>query len=959
MSYSWKIILDGIDISDKVSGFTITCAIDNFCREMTIDIADATFYGSPDFSQIPEETDIEIFTKNGSSFISQGEFYIERPAITSTTQGDIMQGVWGRSITAMLAEPFAVKITKSWETQTTFFAICEEVCDLVGFTFDSAYSEIDDFVIYPYTYEAEGLYPIDIIAELAALAGALVTTDRLGHLCIKHIAYSPSVADETITDDDIATIEEKPEWPEFANRVRITPTGNLASYSIDLSIPDQCLHADATSKTKMFAQVRDPEGEPASGIVVNWSHDSITASLAYETSNTQEILIQNERQKAIGYRSFKTSIPASRVDGVWAYTDPGKATNLAAGGYTIDGETVTLTDKLAYCDQSLVVSYRAAGMAVNWLTAGPAADDVTVTADVEGQRASKVVYIENPCQCPPSIKLTAAPSSITKNEAASLLVYVEESGGPVAGRMVYMYEASDAKKGTLGWTSARVGQVSIKNEKTAARNEIAGITQCEVSMFPAAVTAVYRADADGKPTGSNIYSSYAGKVINLTTSLTTGTELVVNYTAQGAALNTFRGAKLGEANLNAYIHTTSEEGKEDAATVQIIDRTQNDGYPSDVEEDADGYGGVGGLNDDFDADDGSYCVKSDGTKVKCPEGQRCCSDGYTTDCRDPEECIGGGDIDPCYPASIQGTPDAQTLGMRFDTGLQYDCTCEQMCNNEFEVYETTQGYDDGSGKKISELALEQCGEGCTEGSPAYWEKYAELKQAALDNCIAQCQCAEGMEWDTENSPETIVAGSSVPVFVTGGRGPYTWSVSGAGYSLLAAETEIGQNQVICVNGNCGTEYDASAAITVTDACGATVTGSLRNVDGQWVLDETFLGEFGPGSSSNFTIIGSTGYKLYTDRGVITYDYRAVGSCAPFDSDLPDTNHCYADTDAGHWTYENQELFTQMLIDSGIGDVSCLQHHEVPSQCYWAQGTPPVWSQSPYYIAKVEIYKWGC
>jgi hypothetical protein len=388
MSYSWKIELNGVDISDHVSGFSITASLDNFCREMSLDIADPILYASLDFTQISEAPEIEIFTKTGSTFVSQGQFFIERPAITSTTQTEIMQGIWGRSITALLTEPFAPKVTKAWETQTTFFGICEEMCALVGLDFDSAYSDIDDFVIFPYTYEADGLYPADVITELATLAGAIATTDAAGHICIKQIVYSPSVADFTITDAQISEISERQEWPVFANRLRITPTGNLASYSIDLTIPDQCLHADATSKTKMFAQVRDPEGEPVNGIVVNWRHDSITASLAYESSNTQEILIQNERQQATGYRSLKTDIPASSIDGVWAYTDPGKATNLAAGGYTIDGNTITLTDKLAYCDQSLVVSYRAAGMAVNWLTAGPAADDVTVTGDVEGQRAS-------------------------------------------------------------------------------------------------------------------------------------------------------------------------------------------------------------------------------------------------------------------------------------------------------------------------------------------------------------------------------------------------------------------------------------------------------------------------------------------------------------------------------------------------------------------------------------------
>lgn len=859
MSYAWKILLDGIDISDKISGFSITCSLNSFCREMTLDVADAALYASLDFTQISETPEIEIFTKNGSSFISQGKFFIERPAITSTTHSDIMQGIWGRSITAKLSSPFSPKVTKSWDEQTTFFGISEEMCTLAGFTWDPAYSDIDDFVIYPYTYEVENFDPIDVITELAVLAGAVVTTDRAGHLCIKEVVYSPSVADKTITDADIAEISETPEWPEFANRVRITPTGNIANYSINLTIPNQCLSADAVSKTKMFAQVRDPDGNAIDGIVVNWSHDSITASLAYETSNTQEVLIQNERQKATGYRSFKTNIPASSIDGVYAYTDTGKATNLVADGYTIDGDEVTLTTRLSFCDQSLVVNYRAAGMAINWLTAGPAADDVTVIADVEGQQDKKVIYIENPCQCPPDIKLTAAPGSIIKNELASLLVYVEESGPVSTGRIVYMSETSEVKKGTLGWATARVGQVSIKNEKTAARNEIAGVTQCEVSMFPAVVSAVYRADDDGAPYGANLYASsnVGNKTINLNASLTTGTELVVTYVAQGAALNTFTGSKLGDARINAFIRTTSEESKEDSATIRIEDRSQNDGYPDDVDDSGD-YGGVGGFDDDFEPDNGSFCVKTDGSKVKCPKGQRCCSDGYTTDCRDPGDCVGG-QIDPCYPASIQGTPDDQTLGMRFDTGLQYDCTCEQMCNNEFDVFGTTQGYDGASGKKVSDLAIEQSG--AEEGSPAYWEKYAELKQAALDDCIAACQCAEGMEWDTVNSPETIVAGSSVQVFVTGGRGPYTWSVSGNGYTLLVGETVTGVNQVSCVDGVCETDFDVTAEITVTDDCGDTVTGILRNAEGEWVLiEEEGVSDY---NAIDECIVGK--YKYIDDR----------------------------------------------------------------------------------------------
>jgi hypothetical protein len=203
-----------------------------------------------------------------------------------------------------------------------------------------------------------------------------------------------------------------------------------------------------------------------------------------------------------------------------------------------------------------------------------------------------------------------------------------------------------------------------------------------------------------------------------------------------------------------------------------------------------------------------------------------------------------------------------------------------MCNNEFDIFGTTQGYDGASGKKITDLALEQCGVGCVDGSPAYWEKHAELKQAALDDCITACQCAEGMAWDTENSPETIVAGSSVQVFVTGGRGPYTWSVSGNGYSLLVSETVTGINQVTCAEGDCGTDYDASVSISVIDACGNTASGTLKNAEGEWVL-----------INSCGTLVSQEGHITYIE-GIYKYIEDHCCSDIPANCSHPECGSCY-------------------------------------------------------------------
>ena len=836
MPYSWKIELNSVDISNKVDYFSILCSLNNFCRELTFNIIDKSIYDALDFTQLSESPEIEVFTKITDTFISQGKFYLERPTFIEELNSEMMRGVWGRSETAALAEPFAPKVKKVWETKTTFYTICQEMCDLVGFTWNQTYSEIDDFVIYPYTYEADNLYPIDVISELATLAGAKVTTDRNGNLCIKENNFSPTSEAHTFTDSEVNTIRENRDWPTFANRIRITPTGSVSNYSIELFTLNDCLRADYSSKTKLFAQVKDPDGNPVSNVVVNWAQSSSTADLVYDSSNTQEVIIQNERQQATGFHSFQLDLPASSIIGVYAYTDTAKEINLAADGYSIDGNTVTLTKKLSYCDQSLIITYNAAGIAVNYLQAGFAADDVTVIADVEGQRASIIIYIENPCKCPPSINLTASPTSMTKNEIAKLLVYVEESGPVTTGRVVFMSEGSKVKKGSLSWTTTKLGQVTITKEKTKARNEIAGLTQCEIGMFPASVTSVYLNDGDGNQTGNNLYVSHEGKTINLSTILLTETDLLVNYIAQGAALNLFTGSKIGVAQLNAYIITTSENSQEDNVEIQISDKSQiTDDYPPDwgQGDDDGGYEDPGGYSDDWeDKNDTSLCLQSDGTKVECGSGERCCSDGNTVGCHPDSECVGG-DIDPCWPASISGEPNESVLSSRFDTGLEHGCSCSEMCNNEFSISETTQDYDGASGNKISTLALSACA--CEEGSAEYWEKYAELKDEAIQECINTCECQKGLEWDSDNNPETISGGSSVDIFVLNGLAPYTWSVSGNGYSVLVPETNAGANTISCIEGTCGIDYDVSVSVTITDSCGNTANGTLRNASGQWVL----------------------------------------------------------------------------------------------------------------------------
>ena len=86
-----------------------------------------------------------------------------------------------------------------------------------------------------------------------------------------------------------------------------------------------------------------------------------------------------------------------------------------------------------------------------------------------------------------------------------------------------------------------------------------------------------------------------------------------------------------------------------------------------------------------------------------------------------------------------------------------------------------------------------------------------------------------MEWDWANSAQTIVRDESVSVYVLGGVGPFTWSLSGTDFSLDNTVTQARDNRLNAGPNSCG-----SATITVTDAYGSVAEGSVRNTSsGYW------------------------------------------------------------------------------------------------------------------------------
>ena len=658
MPYGIRITLDGQDITDKVSRFEVTARLDAYCREISIDIADPDLYDTLDFSVLPESPALEVFTRTADTWVSQGNFFVEKP----TFQVGIHQtdtGLWGRSESALLGTPFATRFTKTWDSDTSFFTICSEMCSAAGLTWNSAYCSIADFTIHARTFTAENLTPVEVIQNLLELAygeDAFLTTDRSGNVVIALRDRAPAAADHSITDPVTVSISEEPEWPDFGNRIRITSTGSTSGYSIQVQAANTCLSGDGETRAQLYARVTDQDGTAANNVPVSWSTKNGLVTLDSAVTNSQTIIIYDEEVRAKSFWEIDLKFPPSAVRGVFAYKDTTYSVDFASPGVAIDGSTITLTDRLTYCDQLLRVTYAVDGVAVNWATAGTTSGNEKVTADVSGQSGSVDLYVDNPCNCPPSITLSANPSSILIKESSSLLVYVEMGGAPVTdGRSVYMTIDSSPSHGKLAWTKARLGRVPILNELSQVRNEVAGISQIQVACFPSSVTGVYRftEDDDGNRTrtGANLYSSHNGKAINLNTVLSAETELLVDYVAYGCATCIYDGLKVGTDRIKAFVVTSREEPTEASTSISVAKDENDDeekdpedccneglcqgeGTPCNSEEAAcEGsqvYGTKAGVEGCYDADE----LDAEG----CDEGLVTCRKDGEVGCFSPGEC---------------------------------------------------------------------------------------------------------------------------------------------------------------------------------------------------------------------------------------------------------------------------------------------------------------------------------
>jgi len=112
---------------------------------------------------------------------------------------------------------------------------------------------------------------------------------------------------------------------------------------------------------------------------------------------------------------------------------------------------------------------------------------------------------------------------------------------------------------------------------------------------------------------------------------------------------------------------------------------------------------------------------------------------------------------------------------------------------------------------------------------------------------------EEFVWPSDN-PTGINPDESKDVYVEGGAGPFSWSITGTGFSFSDPVTTDRFNSVQASPGACGT-----GRITVTDNCGNVVAGVILCSAGVWVLK-------------------SSGVCVLSGVGTLTGDAGGGGGC---------------------------------------------------------------------------------
>lgn len=535
---NWRVILNGADITRKVSRVQTKFEAGNVCGDVSIELADRSALDGLVLPRVPQTRLIAVDALVGGSWISKGSFFLEETGYPRS-QKSRTASAWGRSLAARLLKPWAPKISKQWPAATSIAAVLQELAAMCGVTIVIQ----NDYPVCQYCYAVSDWYPSQIVQDLAEKSGQICWPQADGSLLIAPRLYRDLPAPVvTLVANQIDVQSVRRQVPDFGNRILISGDGAVAGIAVTvvtLFDEDQCVAADGQSQVRLVAVVVGADGAPvALGTEVTWScTDGLMLSPTSEVGTT---MVVGEQHRADGYRKVTLDLPAASVVGVYDYGDVRKTRNLyTLLGGSVSGREITFAASLRYFDQALVVDYVVAGAEATW-EAGWIPGDVTVFAAVAGAQGSTVIHQSNPSACASSIVLEAVPSSPCLGDLVTILAKVTMWGAHGVGQIQFRADGC----GPL--TSTRKTLGSMELSETLRTSQWGGVSRVRLSAVPAPDTTP-SVVLTAAPAG-NLYLSHDRQTILLSEVLTPGTQVTVTYQAAGTAMVGWRPTSVPSGN---------------------------------------------------------------------------------------------------------------------------------------------------------------------------------------------------------------------------------------------------------------------------------------------------------------------------------------------------------------------------------------------------------------------------
>jgi len=696
-------------------------------------------------------------TASGIKFIilkNQGRFFVEKPDVIESDEDIAIPSLWGRCGLARLTDPFVNKLTKTFPNKQNFSDLVAELVSEAGMDSSKVIIDIDDFIIPGNLLTISNQLPLDVLINVARKTNGYIRCQKTGDLIVKkdffHLAGEPIA--QVLGDDEIRTLTETTDFPEFGNRVlvrSVTPDA-AQDVRISLTLETACTRGDGRAALPALAVVTDIRGNPiANGTRVDWTVDDFTLfTVVQRTTLTGDEVQTAEEKRASSLFTVGTDFPIRDILGVYLKMDQRRLTNFFTGG-SFTGRSITLGRTLPFSDTLVSVDYIAGGITRNSVrsVAGAAEGSTTfVSAAVGRIRDSVNVCIRNTRNI--FLTLDADPSefNVCLDGAHTGIITARVRDNGETGQLIGI-TWDLIGLGTISSAFTIVRDTAILSEFTTSRNIFKVNTRYEI----ASVVGVFRAD-EGK-SGLNYFTnpsqrtgSFDGREIILGTNLPFQRDRVeIEYVAKGISRITYD-APTGQTapsvvQVTALIDDGTATGILESEEILLTFRCpDDDGNIAGVDP-------VTGLPTE--------------RRQKEPECEASTAAAKSCDILDPGlnvfiECVCGFLIPGgSCPTTEEG--------------------CREMCQADYNL----------NGKSSLLCDVETATEFCKRETgnvslAATQECESEHNAATVDRCVERClnhEQDEELEISPAEGTMQCLGSKQVSFSVVGGTPPYSWSVT--------------------------------------------------------------------------------------------------------------------------------------------------------------------------------------